>query len=326
MEQVSVFLGQNLEIAPSTFLAGLRKKGLSSADALPAKHADVARQMLHQEKQLALVLQATLAKLNQPARTALHFAALLPPDSVPWPWLRELTLARHPELSRDDPDEPDPWLEVRRRLGGLRLLTPSDNLEVARIHRLVAAHIRNTLSKEVGDSQLWTIRSFLRYVIRGEVSPFDWDYRSPPDDEMGLITETILNGVSQDPSIGAWMADITVDNSVCHPPYEIWLREFAAAERLKTAELNPGPCMESLILLAECFYKYGLSSFKLHRAGFRTVDDVFARVTELIRQHPAVRELDEYSAMIERLEFIAKNTSYLTSWNWQAILARFRTG
>ena len=46
------------------FLAGLRQKGLSRADELPAKHAKVAVQMEHQEKQLALILQATLAKLT----------------------------------------------------------------------------------------------------------------------------------------------------------------------------------------------------------------------------------------------------------------------
>ena len=71
VEQVAVFLGLHGEITPSAFLAGLRQKGLPSADALPAKHVAVGEQMLHQDKQLALILQATLARLNEPALTAL---------------------------------------------------------------------------------------------------------------------------------------------------------------------------------------------------------------------------------------------------------------
>jgi tetratricopeptide (TPR) repeat protein len=98
--------------------------------------------MLHQHKQLAVILEATLGLLDAPARTALQFAALLPPDSVPWPWLKTLVTARHPELVQFAPDEPDPWVATHRRLEGLRLLTPGDHRELARLHRLVAAHLQ----------------------------------------------------------------------------------------------------------------------------------------------------------------------------------------
>jgi tetratricopeptide (TPR) repeat protein len=142
IEQVAVFLGLHPEIAPSAFLAGLRHKGLPSADTLVERDPDVAGQLLTQSKQLALILDATRARLDAPARTALQFADLLPPDTVPWPWLRALTVARHPEVAAHAPDEPDLWLETRRRLTGLRLLTPGDHPELARIHRLVAAHVK----------------------------------------------------------------------------------------------------------------------------------------------------------------------------------------
>ena len=143
IEQIAIYLGVHPEIAPSAYLAGLRARGLPSADRL-GSHPDVREQMRHQHKQLAPILEATLALLDAPARTALEFAALLPPDSVPWPWLKALVTGRHPELARFAADEPDPWLAVRRRLEGLRLLTAGDHPELARLHRLVAAHLRES--------------------------------------------------------------------------------------------------------------------------------------------------------------------------------------
>jgi tetratricopeptide (TPR) repeat protein len=143
VEQVAVHLGLHPEIAPSAFLSGLRRKGLSSADNL-GQRPDVQSLMLHQQKQLALILEATLSLLcdDAPALTALRFSALLPPDCVPWPWLKTLVAQRHPELACFEADEPDPWLATRRRLTGLRLLTDGDDPALARIHRLVAAHLQ----------------------------------------------------------------------------------------------------------------------------------------------------------------------------------------
>ncbi|MCX6880092.1 MAG: toll/interleukin-1 receptor domain-containing protein, partial [Verrucomicrobia bacterium] len=143
VEQVALYLGLHPEVTPSAFFATLQARGLPVADTLPQRDADVALQMRTQSKQLALILDATLARLDAPARTALQFAALLPPDTVPWPWLRALTVARHPELGEKDDLGADPWLALQRRLTGLRLLTPGDHPEIARIHRLVAAHLQN---------------------------------------------------------------------------------------------------------------------------------------------------------------------------------------
>ncbi len=147
VEQVALYLGLHPEVTPSSFLKTLQDRGLPIADTLPTRDPDVAAQMLTQSKQLGLILDATLAMLDAPARTALQFAALLPPDCVPWPWLRELTLKRHPELAAADDLGADPWLAVQRRLSGLRLLTSGDQPEIARIHRLVAVHLRTATTE-----------------------------------------------------------------------------------------------------------------------------------------------------------------------------------
>ncbi|HEY3368612.1 MAG TPA: hypothetical protein VGK74_26440 [Symbiobacteriaceae bacterium] len=143
IEQVALYLGHHA-IRPAAYLVRLRKEGLPSADALGTDQG-VTAQMRHREKQLALVLNATLERLDRPARTALDYAALLPSDSVPWPWLRACVAREHPDALRHDEGYPDPWAEIRRRLEGLRLLTPGDHPEIARLHRLVGAHLRGRL-------------------------------------------------------------------------------------------------------------------------------------------------------------------------------------
>lgn len=159
VEQVALYLGLHSEVAPSAFLASLRQRGLPAADDLPAHDPNLAAQMLTQTKQLSLILDSTLARLDATARTAIEIAARLPPDCVPWPWLRELTEKEHPELRRQDAFGADPWETVRRRLVGMRLLTPGDDPAIARIHRLVAVHLH--------DSSRWELDDFSFTVASG---------------------------------------------------------------------------------------------------------------------------------------------------------------
>ena len=154
VEQVAVYMGLHPEIEPGTFLERLQQKGFSGVDALP-EDAAVSDRIRHQQRQLGLILADTLEKLEPPARTALDFAALLPPDTVPWPWLRALTLDQHKEMANTEEGVPDPWISARRRLEGLRLLTPGDYPETARIHRMVAAYLRDANeSNESGSRQV----------------------------------------------------------------------------------------------------------------------------------------------------------------------------
>jgi tetratricopeptide (TPR) repeat protein len=151
VEQAAVHFGLNAEHEPpSAFLKRLRKEGLPGVDDLP-KNADVAAQMLHQQKQLGPILNSALEALGREvsaAMTTLQFAALLPPDTVPWPWLKELTARHHPELA----DRSAEWAKIKRRLEGMRLLTTGDAPEIARMHRLVAVHMLKDLDDEFADN------------------------------------------------------------------------------------------------------------------------------------------------------------------------------
>ena len=177
VEQAAVHLGLNAaDEPPSVFLRRLRAEGLPSVDDLPAD-ADVAGQMLHQQKQLGPILRATLDPLTRElpaALTVLHFAALLPPDTVPWPWLKELAVRHHPELA----ERPALWGKLKRRLEGLRLLTGAEEPEVARLHRLVAAHLR----KDVDEAKAEEVQRFAGKrayrIYADQRSPEAWELDS----------------------------------------------------------------------------------------------------------------------------------------------------
>ncbi|OWK43756.1 tetratricopeptide repeat protein [Fimbriiglobus ruber] len=173
VEQVAVFLGVNPEVTPGDYLARLRAEGLPSTDALV--NADTAGQIEHQQKQLRPILESMLAQLPAAGRTLLGFASFLPPDLVPWPWLRELTCQRHPEIAETKPGYPDPWVTLRRQVEGLRFLTGSIESEFARMHRLIGAHLRDEIDETL-DSEL---RAFVArrsdQIYQEPYAPAEWE-------------------------------------------------------------------------------------------------------------------------------------------------------
>ena len=172
VEQAAIHLGLNDQNdPPSAFLARLRRDGLPSVDELP-KDADIANKMLHQQKQLGPILRATIDPLVRelPALgTALKFAALLPPDSVPWPWLRELTAKNHPALTDLE------WGRLKRRLEGARLLTSGGAPEIARMHRLVNAQLATGVNKKTIE-ETWAFVESRAFSIDRSQTPYEsWE-------------------------------------------------------------------------------------------------------------------------------------------------------
>ncbi|MFZ4509308.1 MAG: TIR domain-containing protein, partial [Fimbriimonas sp.] len=134
VEQVAIFLGLHPEVRPADYLVRLLAGGLVHVDDLTSEEK-LAKAMFHRDKQLGLILDQTLERLDPPAIAALEYAALLPPDSIPWPWLRSVVADEFPQLATSRPGHADPWLGIERRLGGLRLLTEGDGAHIARMHR-----------------------------------------------------------------------------------------------------------------------------------------------------------------------------------------------
>ncbi|MGD0539804.1 MAG: TIR domain-containing protein [Verrucomicrobiota bacterium] len=142
VESAAVYLGQFAnDVTCAAFLARLKKEGLEGLDTAAGQSSEG---VLHGEKRLSATLQPTLERLGAAEKLALEFAALLPPDQVPLPWLRALLATEFPEMERDaEPGYPDPWRKVLRRLFSLRLIQATDEMDadgqprVLRVHRLV---------------------------------------------------------------------------------------------------------------------------------------------------------------------------------------------
>jgi len=111
--------------------------------------SDPAVRVQRDEKRLSVTLQPTLARLSPPEKLVLTYAALLPADFVMLPWLRPLAAEEFPELGKDaEPGYLDPWKKLLGRLMSLRLLQPTAEFNVARVHRLVQELVRQQTQKE----------------------------------------------------------------------------------------------------------------------------------------------------------------------------------
>jgi tetratricopeptide (TPR) repeat protein len=149
VEQAAVYLGSS-GVAPSQLLAVLRAHGTTVLDDVGGS-ADVAGAMLHKEKIAGVIVDQTLARLPQRARAALALACLLPPDTIPWQWLQELTDTRgdpadSPRVGLPGLSVDGDWASTRRVLEGRRLLTLADDPRLARLHRVLGEHLRTRLA------------------------------------------------------------------------------------------------------------------------------------------------------------------------------------
>ncbi|MBN2241510.1 MAG: hypothetical protein JW793_02375, partial [Acidobacteria bacterium] len=140
VEAVAVYLFLYPDVRPSAYRKRLRQEGLTSLDSLGSA-PDVAAQMRHREKQIGIIVDLSLEPLAPVVRSAIGFAALLPPESIPWPWLKACLFLEQPDSLRSQEGYPDPWMVIRRCLIAGRWLTPGSVPEVTRMHRLIGGYV-----------------------------------------------------------------------------------------------------------------------------------------------------------------------------------------
>jgi tetratricopeptide (TPR) repeat protein len=102
--------------------------------------ADLQNIRYEHDRRLSAVLGPTLAALTPAERRALEYAALLPPDYIPLPWLKTLVVADFPEIGQPA-RLTDLWSDLWRHLEKLALFTrpeeESGEPRLMRVHRLV---------------------------------------------------------------------------------------------------------------------------------------------------------------------------------------------
>ena len=151
VEVVAVHLGERAgRVTCAGFLERMKKEGFAGLEGAAKTTKGGIR---HGEKLIGATLKPTLDLLTDREKLVLNCAALLPPDTIPLPWLRELVTEEFPEIGQDaEPGYDDPWLSLVNRLLGLRLLQTIDFTEdgrtarLLRMHRLVGELVRDTSS------------------------------------------------------------------------------------------------------------------------------------------------------------------------------------
>lgn len=144
IEQAAVYLNVT-GTEPAELLELLRDHGTAMLDQAGADPA-VSGQIRHRAKLTGAIVDSTLVHLPARAQQALIYASLLPPDMIPWDWLKVLTnpasdtsaAQRLPGLSGGED-----WRSTRRILESRRLLTPADGPDYARLHRVIRGHVRS---------------------------------------------------------------------------------------------------------------------------------------------------------------------------------------
>jgi hypothetical protein len=159
VEVVAVFLRENPGVSYREFAGSLERDGFTLLEdqASPAARG---RLEWHEESGIARLLEPNLAALGPAELRAVEYAAFLPPDNVPFPWLRDLLLADFPDLAPTG--LVSPLTAVWKRLERLRLVVPqvqqrgatgtsgtrSGDERLARVHRLVQDVVRARLGPD----------------------------------------------------------------------------------------------------------------------------------------------------------------------------------
>ena len=145
VEQAGVYLSTHPEVTVRDYLDHLRSQNLTASDAM--LDDDSKTRIEHREKLLSVILDQSLTDLEHTlpgSLQVLRLAAAMPPDTIPWSWLEELTKRTNPEVF-----EPTPqflkgrWTRIRRTLEGRDLITEGRHPgATGRMHRLVVDHLK----------------------------------------------------------------------------------------------------------------------------------------------------------------------------------------
>ena len=188
IEQAAIYLGAHPDTTPSMFLAGIGRHGLVETDRLVGDDTAVDSEIRHQGKTLAAVLATTLADLDEPTLKTLRLASLLPPESVPLPWLKEMLTELDPGSISTSFNPDGGWARIQRTLVGRRLVTPGSDPDVVRMHRLHAVHLRRSATAEQQRALRKQVVRRASAIMTGDTGGV-WEYGVLPDVLLPLLSD-----------------------------------------------------------------------------------------------------------------------------------------
>ena len=161
-------------------------------------------QIKHREKLLSVILDQSLTDLEQTLPSSLpvlRLAAAMPPDTIPWPWLKKLTQETIPEVFKPTPQHlKGRWLQIRRTLESRDLITEGNHTGLTgRMHRLIADHFRKqgTLETSLVDD----------FVIRRACELSKYSNKAPELWEVDTIMDTLPQTLTRNPKFLEQISD-----------------------------------------------------------------------------------------------------------------------
>jgi tetratricopeptide (TPR) repeat protein len=182
LEIVAVRLALHPEISYVEFLNKLATDGLLPPLDAAGGEAAYTNRVRHAQTLIGPLLKPTLDSLEVLEVFALEYAAFLPPDNLPVPWIQALVEEDLPDRLSNENDAQSPWRLALERLNGLRLLVAGHIPELARCHRLVQEVVRARLS---ASSQQESEQRVLEVATR-QAGRFE--YAKLPPDQLWVIT------------------------------------------------------------------------------------------------------------------------------------------
>jgi Flp pilus assembly protein TadD len=170
VEIAAIYLSENrASVTAANLLKRLEKEGI---DTLGLKIQGGIR---HPERMVSACIKPALNSLSKLEKSIVLAAALLPPDHIPLPWIRDLISKAEGLgylLEDAKPGYPDPWLILVNHLIGLRLIQPvewgiDEKPRLCRMHRLVQSVFQKEFLGEKSQDSFDSLRLIKQRFVTG---------------------------------------------------------------------------------------------------------------------------------------------------------------
>jgi hypothetical protein len=250
----------------------------------------------------------SVAKELPAAMLTLHFGALLPPDSVPWPWLQALTVARRAGL----PQDPAEWEQLKHRLTEAGLLINSDVPEVAEMPVEVAIRVRQRLDANAEQE------------LRREILSFTGQRLTEFKALTRRLTDEVLRGANGGKEVTAWTVP-SAEKAAAQAAGSQFVQVIANGDGSFNIGLREGALWEEKCLKRFCSFQFASEmpesiewALRTNFVPGREITNAKDRITKLREADPASVQIGViYGLMLLNLAHdLAGYGSWRGAWHY----------